>query len=61
MKQVNVRHLNKKSKKFTVLVIFIQKEIKWAPERPIYYVYRGVLAIFQQLPIISRFLKSTQN
>ena len=55
MKQLNFRHFNTTSEKFTVTVNFFQKETKTAPNRPILFclAYQGVFGNLRQFPIIS--------
>ena len=52
MKQLNFRHVNTTSKKFTVTVNFFQKETKTAPNRPILFclVYQRVFGHFATIP-----------
>ena len=55
MKQLNFKHFNINSKKFTVTVNFSQKDTKTAPKRPILFclVYQEEEVILRRFPIIS--------
>ena len=64
MKQLNFRHFNTTSKKFTVTVNFFQKETKTAQKRPILFclVYQGVFDHFATIPdYFRRFPKTTKD
>ena len=64
MKQLNFKHFNINSKKFTVTVNFSQKDTKTAPKRPILFclVYQEVFSHFATIPDhFGRFPKTTED
>ena len=64
MKQLNFKHFNINSKKFTVTVNFSQKDTKTAPKRPKLFclVYQEVFSHFATIPDhFGRFPKTTED
>ena len=64
MKQLNFRHFNINSKKFTVTVNFSQKDTKTAPKRPMLFclVYQEVFSHFPTIPDhFGKFPKTTED
>ena len=64
IKQLNFKHFNTNSKKFTVTVNFIRKETKTAPKRPKLFclVYQEVFGHLPTIPDhIGRFPKTTED
>ena len=64
IKQLNFKHFNINSKKFTVTVNFSQKDTKTAPKRPILFclVYQEVFSHFATIPDhFGRFPKTTED